>query len=197
MKRAFTLAELLVVIAIVAILAALIFPVFTKVKASANESASVSNLAQLGKAYLLYTADNSDHTPYVGDLRMITDLRAGRISYLSFPNYVGQKEIKETLMPYVKEERIWKSPIDPGDEKFPGGSAYLEIGSSYDTISSFCAGSISSFKSPSEAGLLREGSPYKNKRAATWRADGSVKTLPWQISARQMDSAYFDLGCNN
>jgi prepilin-type N-terminal cleavage/methylation domain-containing protein len=195
MKRAFTLIEILTVIAIIAIIAAILFPVFHKVKASANSSASLNQLSQIGKAYLLYTTDNNDNTPYVGDLRLIGDLRAGRLSYTSFPNYIGQREIKETLMPFIKEERIWKSPIDPGEATWFAGSLYSEIGSSYDTISSFCAGSLSSFKLPSEAGLLREAAPFKNKRMATWRADGSIKILPSVISSAQMGFAYSELGC--
>jgi prepilin-type N-terminal cleavage/methylation domain-containing protein len=195
MKRAFTLVEILAVIAIIAVLAAIVFPVFAKVKVSAQVSGSVSNISQLGKAYLLYTSDNNDQTPYVGDLGMIVDLRKGKISYASFPQYIGQKEIKETLMPYVKEELVWKSPSDPGGEKFLQGSYFDYYGSSYGTISDWCSGTLSTLKSPSQSVLLRELDSYVEENAVSWRADGSAKNLTWQESSTQMDRAYADLGC--
>ena len=59
-KRAFTLIELLVVIAIIAILAAILFPVFAQAKSAAKKTQSVSNLKQLGLAWLLYAGDYDD-----------------------------------------------------------------------------------------------------------------------------------------
>lgn len=59
----FTLIELLVVIAIIAILAAILFPVFLAAKESAGKSACVNYLSQLGKAQLLYRSDYSDRLP--------------------------------------------------------------------------------------------------------------------------------------
>jgi prepilin-type N-terminal cleavage/methylation domain-containing protein/prepilin-type processing-associated H-X9-DG protein len=62
MKRAFTLIELLVVIAIIAILAAILFPVFAQAKEAAKKTACLSNLKQLGLSYFLYAGDNDDNT---------------------------------------------------------------------------------------------------------------------------------------
>ncbi|MCE5198628.1 MAG: prepilin-type N-terminal cleavage/methylation domain-containing protein [Armatimonadota bacterium] len=62
-KRGFTLIELLVVIAIIAILAAILFPVFAKAKNSANQTACLSNMHQLGLALLLYSENNSNSLP--------------------------------------------------------------------------------------------------------------------------------------
>jgi len=59
-KKAFTLIELLVVIAIIAILAAILFPVFAQAKASAKNIASVSNAKQIGLAGLMYSGDVDD-----------------------------------------------------------------------------------------------------------------------------------------
>ena len=60
MKRAFTLIELLVVIAIIAILAAILFPVFAQAKAAAKKTQSLSNVKQLGLASIMYAGDSDD-----------------------------------------------------------------------------------------------------------------------------------------
>jgi prepilin-type N-terminal cleavage/methylation domain-containing protein len=59
-RSAFTLIELLVVIAIIAILAAILFPVFSRAKAAAKKTASLAHLKQLGTAASIYTADHDD-----------------------------------------------------------------------------------------------------------------------------------------
>jgi prepilin-type N-terminal cleavage/methylation domain-containing protein/prepilin-type processing-associated H-X9-DG protein len=56
-KRGFTLIELLVVIAIIAILAAILFPVFARARESARQTSCASNLNQIGKAFAMYYED--------------------------------------------------------------------------------------------------------------------------------------------
>lgn len=62
-RRAFTLIELLVVIAIIAILAAILFPVFAQAKASAKRTSSLSNIKQISLAAIMYGADYDDGIP--------------------------------------------------------------------------------------------------------------------------------------
>jgi len=63
LKRAFTLIELLVVIAIIAILAAILFPVFAQAKAAAKKTAGISNQKQISLAALMYCGDWDDKYP--------------------------------------------------------------------------------------------------------------------------------------
>src|SRR6185436_14767127 len=63
MKRGFTLIELLVVIAIIAVLAALLFPVFSRAKNQAGKATDLNNLKQVMVATHLYAQDNADILP--------------------------------------------------------------------------------------------------------------------------------------
>jgi len=61
--QGFTLIELLVVIAIIAILAAILFPVFAQARAKARQTTCLSNLKQIALACIMYASDNDDHLP--------------------------------------------------------------------------------------------------------------------------------------
>lgn len=85
MKRAFTLIELLVVIAIIAILAAILFPVFAQAKEAAKKTQTLSNAKQMGTASAIYTSDYDDNFP----LSMRFNTVAGvwwNASYVAVPN---------------------------------------------------------------------------------------------------------------
>ncbi len=98
-QRAFTLIELLVVIAIIAILAAILFPVFAQAKMSAKKAADISNLKQQGLAIAMYTADYDDASvPFglPGDAQRCPN---GGITY--WPSL---------LMPYSKNAQLFLNP---------------------------------------------------------------------------------------
>lgn len=79
LRRGFTLIELLVVIAIIAILAAILFPVFAQAKEAAKKTTAVSNAKQLGTGFNIYLTDSDDSFPLAfsrrddGSYRATTD----------------------------------------------------------------------------------------------------------------------------
>ena len=66
-KRGFTLIELLVVIAIIAILAAILFPVFSKAREKARQAACTSNQKQIALAFQIWTQENDEKLPPASD----------------------------------------------------------------------------------------------------------------------------------
>lgn len=92
-NKAFTLIELLVVIAIIAILAAILFPVFAQAKVAAKKTADLSNLKQNMLAALIYSNDNDDFLPHT--------------------NWQEDYVFAARVLPYTKSRAIFQNPSSP------------------------------------------------------------------------------------
>src|SRR5256885_5437199 len=84
-RRAFTLIELLIVIAIIAILAAILFPVFAQAREKARQATCQSNLKQIGSAFAMYVQDYDECFPNTG----VPDLWQGRYWRWPLKPYLG------------------------------------------------------------------------------------------------------------
>jgi prepilin-type N-terminal cleavage/methylation domain-containing protein/prepilin-type processing-associated H-X9-DG protein len=91
-RTGFTLIELLVVVAVIAILAALLLPVFTSARARARQATCLSNLSQIGRAALLYAGDYDERLPSV-------------LAHRTLPTDPGM-----TLQPYLANLDVWYCP---------------------------------------------------------------------------------------
>jgi prepilin-type N-terminal cleavage/methylation domain-containing protein len=100
-SRGFTLIELLVVIAIIAILAAILFPVFAQAREAARKTSCTSNQKQLGTGMVMYAQDYDEMYPV---WRYIVPVSA------EHPN--GKVTWVENMQPYVKNKQIWRCPSD-------------------------------------------------------------------------------------
>jgi len=111
-KRAFTLIELLVVIAIIAILAAILFPVFAQAKEAAKKTACLSNNKQMGLGLYLYLEDYDDNLP-MANYPENPNNTPSAFSYRAGPHggYVAENWA-DLLQPYVKNYNVFKCPDD-------------------------------------------------------------------------------------
>ncbi|MDX1934800.1 MAG: DUF1559 domain-containing protein [Capsulimonadales bacterium] len=101
---AFTLIELLVVIAIIALLAAILFPVFAQAREKARQTSCLSNLKQIGLAYTMYMQDYDGSLP-------LTIMNGGFASWLN------------ACQPYIKNRRMFRCPSDNSTRPFPSTEA--------------------------------------------------------------------------
>ncbi|HTQ09768.1 MAG TPA: prepilin-type N-terminal cleavage/methylation domain-containing protein, partial [Fimbriimonadaceae bacterium] len=111
-NRAFTLIELLVVIAIIAILAAILFPVFAQAKMAAKKTVAVSNVKQLGLAIMMYQNDSDDTYP----------------TGFGSTGWTGMDLWCQKVQPYVKNVNIFASPADNQGGQTPVIGSWAGIG---------------------------------------------------------------------
>lgn len=104
-RKGFTLIELLVVIAIIAILAAILFPVFAQAREAAKKTACLNNSKQTSFGIVLYAGDNGDKCPPV------TLYGFGSPNYATYLK--GDKAWPELIAQYTKDWQIYRCPGDP------------------------------------------------------------------------------------
>jgi prepilin-type N-terminal cleavage/methylation domain-containing protein/prepilin-type processing-associated H-X9-DG protein len=171
--RAFTLIELLVVIAIIAILAAILFPVFAQARESARQSTCLSNMKQIGTAFLMYAQDYDENfttagpgtgvnVPDVFAFDMYGNKQTG--DWLEIRFWTGM------IMPYTKNRQIYFCPsgtpenavpkeIDPNNTKSIQQLGYVleNIAWNYDGLTSrYHPGPLGGTERPAETMLLMD-----------------------------------------
>ena len=97
-RHGFTLIELLVVIAIIAILAAILFPVFAQAREMARRTTCLSNFKQLGSGVAMYTQDYDEQLPK---------------SWYGVTANGGNPKWMDVTFPYTKNEQMYNCPSDP------------------------------------------------------------------------------------
>ncbi|MCC2668599.1 MAG: prepilin-type N-terminal cleavage/methylation domain [Armatimonadetes bacterium] len=102
-RRGFTLIELLVVIAIIAILAAILFPVFAQAREAARRTACTNNMRQVTTAIAMYTQDYDEVLPYQGN---VANPKGDIANYAASPFCVWINGAQ----PYVKNAGVWYCP---------------------------------------------------------------------------------------
>jgi prepilin-type N-terminal cleavage/methylation domain-containing protein/prepilin-type processing-associated H-X9-DG protein len=163
-KRGFTLIELLVVIAIIAILAAILFPVFAKAREKARQSSCLNNVKQISLGLIQYTQDYDEKYPY-GDSGRWGDATGGFPGWPAYPHggYV------DAIYPYVKNGQVFVCPSDSlrdcisnananshtyGSDVLPG--TYPNQALSYGYSYSWGGVSLGQMQAPAETAILAD-----------------------------------------
>ncbi len=151
MRKGFTLIELLVVIAIIAILAAILFPVFARAREKARQTSCLSNLKEIGLGILMYAQDYDEKLPRSGGYRSFTEL--------SDP--IGRCYWFMQTVPYIKNSQIFSCPSYDNNRVYSGGTSGPHpdfpdgVNYSYNTYANTLA--IAKIKHPTAFGLCVDG----------------------------------------
>jgi len=191
-RRGFTLIELLVVIAIIAILAAILFPVFARAREKARQASCLSNMKQLSLGVIMYTQDYDEKMPY-GD--------ANSINY----HYC----LWEGTQPYIKNMQVLVCPSDSQASCLSGGcppngtnwgAEWATWRLSYGYNYSLGGTSTGAQQYPAETGILAEmiQRPYFYQQGATGLPNGGIgigyTSAPTRLNNRHNDGMNIGFG---
>ncbi len=167
--RGFTLIELLVVIAVIAILAAILFPVFSQAREAARRTSCLSNLKQLGTAVLLYTQDYDEVLP-------LAAYATASFDFLTWHDLTD---------PYARNKAIWHCPssrVSKTDQNgritthFGYNVRYLTtIAPDFSNADGHSAVSLAAVQTPAETVLLSDA---RSSMPGSWCGDDGKFLLP-------------------
>jgi prepilin-type N-terminal cleavage/methylation domain-containing protein len=217
MKRAFTLIELLVVIAIIAILAAILFPVFAQAKLAAKKAATLSNAKQLTTGTLIYISDTDDTLPITRAVDAATNTNMARNlvwasdDTFTTPSPVTRAMWGNAIKPYLKAQDIFKSVVGQDYNLFNPMPAVIGtqrygfyINAYVNVLNATAVDQPANTNLYLEAAKDRQSRMYfasfplpfcgTNETVVPWRLDINANSL--SVFTYQMDSTWANYGSN-
>lgn len=198
MRRAFTLIELLVVIAIIAILAAILFPVFAQAKEAAKKTTCLSNQKQIGTALHIYLSDFDDTLPITRGVDPATGLNypVGTVwpdqTTFTTPSPVARAMWANAMQPYMKNWQLFACQSGTAVNLFneAEGPGLGSVRFSYDINGYANSYNHTGIELPAETYAFNEGPKNKSWRKFMREFPISSQTLPndpspyrWNINA--------------
>lgn len=181
-QKAFTLIELLVVIAIIAILAAILFPVFAQARETARKAACQSNLKQIGSAWIMYAQDYDETT---------------NNNTWNGGGFWENQIFQQRLQPYIKNYQAFRCPSDAlpwsandMQDNFPSGPFTPLVGSY--AHASWGVWSLASIQAPADFFVVWDASRSGGQGNNIWIGAETVTGAfqwgrPYGFSARHQN----------
>ncbi len=164
-RNGFTLIELLVVIAIIAILAAILFPVFAQARDKARQTACMSNEKQIGTAILMYVQDYDERLFFYASTTSPSRSRTGAV--LPDADSINPVRWWNALMPYTKNTQLLVCPGDNLPTPSKDASGVNSILRSYIAVRAAEGLNLTQIEAPSETIVVTE----------KWGADTAGKPI--------------------
>jgi len=181
-RSAFTLIELLIVIAIIAILSAILFPVFAQAREKARQATCVSNLKQFTLAILQYAQDADECMPMAINAKL--QIGPGIVALNPALHEWG---VHDEVMPYIKNRDVFKCPDDAGWKNVgvklaANGTADVPAGmtvwDSYGTSYKFSKQNFGEVTDKQNVAIFGAGSPYNYAQVKSAIADSDMVGVP-------------------
>jgi prepilin-type N-terminal cleavage/methylation domain-containing protein len=174
-RNAFTLIELLVVIAIIAILAAILFPVFARARENARRTSCLSNLKQIGLGAMMYLQDYDEKYPQAYWYKSATFTKSASDYVLQTDNSAPGKRFltgdaggttsgyyvswMDLIYPYVKSTQLFECPSATQDNRYPS-YGYNPLVSGWNRTSTGTGISAAALSRPSEVIMNHDANIY-------------------------------------
>ncbi len=154
-RRGFTLIELLVVIAIIAILAAILFPVFAKARENARRTTCLSQMKQIGLGAIQYVQDNDEYYYFqLNDGQPVGGATGAAMGAVPSATYADQ------LFPYIKSEQVWHCISSTGNGN--GAPAKIPNRISYHMSGLLNGKSMAAIQQPALTAMIRDSGGGKS-----------------------------------